>query len=271
MLEVDAIIATKPQFVLLEIGPNSFSSLSDPIPEVTKSRMAQLVSMGDVNLDSYPKHILNASVKDTLPNSAMDRSELLASYVPHAIEGTIEIELLALGQPYPCAGPKENVRCVPLPDNSTYDEYLRYPIQFRNSLSSIKEGRSTISIDEFYGPMLDHYLNKSYHNPEGVLNENQLAFEYMIEEFSSAGIDVILVGLPYNPVLLNRLGPGQWEYYNSTIQMYSNLETVTVVDMMWDSDWSDEHFNDYTHMAREGEILFANKLMMSIGPLLNGD
>jgi len=272
MLEIDAIIAAQPEFVILEIGPNTFSSLGAvEIPESIISRMAQLVSIGDVNLDQYPDYVLNNSIKELLPTTSIERVEYLSSYVPQALEDTIGIEFLGLEQPYACSGPNANVRCVPLPSNSTYDDYLKYPVQFRNSLASIKAGTHSITLDDFYGPRLDTYVNRSYHNPEGIVNENQIAFEYMIERFTAAGIEVILVGLPYNPVMLNRLSIGQWDYYNTTIAMYGDLDLVFVVDMMWDNDWIDDHFNDYTHMSREGEIHFSEKLIEQISPILDGD
>tara|TARA_A100001037_G_scaffold283230_1_gene288528 strand:- start:138 stop:1295 length:1158 start_codon:yes stop_codon:yes gene_type:complete len=272
MLEIDAIIAAQPEFIILEIGPNTFSSLGaigTPGPII--SRMAQLVSIGDVNLEQYPDYVLNNSIKEQLPTTSIERVEYLSSYVPQALEDTIGIELLDLEQPYACSGANANVRCVPLPSNSTYDDYLRYPVQFRNSLASIKAGTHSISLDEFYGSRLDTYVNRSYHNPEGIVNENQIAFEYMIERFTSAGIEIILVGLPYNPVMLNRLSIGQWDYYNTTIATYEDLDMVYVVDMMWDNDWIDDHFNDYTHMSREGEIRFSEKLIQQISPILDGD
>ena len=272
MLEIDAIIAAQPEFVILEIGPNTFSSLGavgTPGPII--SRMAQLVSIGDVNLEQYPDYVLNNSIKELLPTTSIERVEYLSSYVPQALEDTIGIEFLGLEQPYTCSGPNANVRCVPLPSNSTYDDYLKYPVQFRNSLASIKAGTHSITLDDFYGPRLDTYVNRSYHNPEGIVNENQIAFEYMIERFTATGIEVILVGLPYNPVMLNRLSIGQWDYYNTTIAMYGDLDLVFVVDMMWDNDWIDDHFNDYTHMSREGEIHFSEKLIEQISPILDGD
>ena len=272
MLEIDAIIAAQPEFVILEIGPNTFSSLGavgTPGPII--SRMAQLVSIGDVNLEQYPDYVLNNSIKELLPTTSIERVEYLSSYVPQALEDTIGIEFLGLEQPYACSGPNANVRCVPLPSNSTYDDYLKYPVQFRNSLASIKAGTHSITLDDFYGPRLDTYVNRSYHNPEGIVNENQIAFEYMIERFTATGIEVILVGLPYNPVMLSRLSIGQWDYYNTTIAMYEDLDLVFVVDMMWDNDWIDDHFNDYTHMSREGEIHFSEKLIEQISPILDGD
>ena len=269
MLEVSAILELKPEMIILEIGPNTFSSLATPVPESVHSRMAHLISLGSVDLDTFPNSVLNSTDKEMLPNSRSEQLNLLASYVPIAIEDTIEIELFSGEHPYPCSGSLANVRCVPLPNNSTYDEYLKYPTQFRNALEVIKAGKSSRwTIEEFYGPALDVYINGSYHNPEGVHNKNQMSFEYMIDQFTGAGIEVVLVGLPYNPVLLNRLSIGQWDYYNTSIEIYTNMPYVTVYDMMWDNDWEDFHFNDYTHMSREGELLFATKLIQQLSPLL---
>jgi len=53
-----------------------------------------------------------------------------------------------------------------------------------------------------------------------------------------------------------------------TIEIYTNMPDVVVYDMMWDNDWEDFHFNDYTHMSREGEVLFATKLIQQLSPLL---
>ena len=279
MLETSAIIDLNPTFVVIEIGPNTFSSLATPVPESVQSRMAHIASLGAVDLESIPMDVLNQSDMEMLPISRKDQLEHLSSYVPKAIDGTLKIELMTtFSLPHPCLESPEDIHassaavvCVPLPDDPAYDEYLRYPTQFPNTLKSIKAGNSSLgTIEEFYGPALDSYLNRSNHNPEGIVNKNQISFEYMIEQFTSAGIEVILVGLPYNPVLLERLDPGQWDYYNQTIESYNQLDLVTVCDMMWDLDWKEEHFNDYVHMSREGELLFTDKLMQHIAPLLEG-
>jgi hypothetical protein len=140
MLEVSAILELKPEMIILEIGPTTFSSLATPVPESVHSRMAHLISLGSVDLDRFPNSVLNSTDKEMLPNSRSEQLNLLASYVPIAIEDTIEI--------------------------------------------------------------------------------------------------------------------------------YTNMPDVVVYDMMWDNDWEDFHFNDYTHMSREGEVLFATKLIQQLSPLL---
>jgi len=260
MLEIDAIIRSNPEYVVIEIGPNSFSSLSTPVPESTLSRMKHSSALGNVDLSSYPESVLDKLDLELLPSSRYEQENIIASYSIEAIEDTINIEFFGEDQPWPCSGRLANVRCVPLPSNSTYDQYIRYPVQFGNTLEKIKSGAITKwTIEEFYGPKLDSYINGSYHNPEGIMNKNQIAFEYIIEELIQAEIGVVLVGLPYNPILLNRLQEGQWDYYNERVSNYSLIDSISVIDMMWDFDWEEAHFNDFTHMSREGEILFASK------------
>ena len=268
MLEIEAMIAANPNYVIFEIGPNTLSSLSSPVPESTLSRMKHLSSLGHVDFSQYPESVLNNLDRQLLPTNYISQKEHIATYTLEAIENTIEIELFDEDPQWKCQGKSANVRCVPLPNNSTFDNYLKYPTQFSNKLELVKAGKSQWTLEEYYGERLDNYIKGSYHNPEGLINKNQIAFEFMIDRLIEADIEVILVGLPYNPVLLDRLEDKQWEYYNQTISNYKNLETLHVIDMLWDDDWQEVHFNDYTHMSREGEILFADKLSVNISTLL---
>ena len=97
----------------------------------------------------------------------------------------------------------------------------------------------------------------SYHNPEGVVNKNQIAYEFMIESLLANDIPVMLVNLPYNPVLIDRLSEGQWDYLNATMENYSLKYDIEIVDYMWSNNMVDDDFNDYTHAARTGEEKFA--------------
>ena len=119
--------------------------------------------------------------------------------------------------------------------------------------------------------MLDKYINRSYHNPEGHYNKNQMAFEFIMDSLRANDIEVMLVGLPYNPVLVDRLADNQWDYYNQTLQQYDLFEDVTVVDFIWSDLWVEEDFNDFTHASREGEYKFANNLCPLIDELLCGN
>ena len=95
-----------------------------------------------------------------------------------------------------------------------------------------------------------------------------MAFEHILETLTSEGIPVLLVGLPYNPHLLQKLSDGQWDYYNQSIDTYSKIEGVHYTNFLWDDTWIEENFNDYTHASRLGEIKFAELISMDIDDLL---
>jgi hypothetical protein len=265
MIEIDAIIRTDPKMVIIEIGPNIFSSLATPLPESTKGRMSQLMALNTEWTEQSWENILVEEDKNMLPLSRLEQLRYFANYTPEAIESTLNYEWELEEQPYSCDRDWGTVRCVPLVNSNEYEEYLKYPIQFRNSLKVIKEGNARWTIEEFYGEKLDNYLKGSYHNPEGITNKNQIAFEFIIEKFIENDIEVVLVGLPYNPVLIDRLSDGQWDYYNSTISAMEQKYDITIIDYLWDKSWVEEDFNDFTHASRDGELKFAEK----ISPLID--
>lgn len=268
MIEIEAIIATQPEMVVLEFGPNTLSFLPNPVSEATAGRMSQLMSLNTHWLEQSWEEMLTEGDAKTLPITRFEQVQYIANYTPEAIETTINYHFEIEEPPYSCDRETGNVRCVPSADSEEFDQYVQYPIQFRNSLERIKAGKSSITIEEFYGPRLDKYISRSYHNPEGVVNKNQLAYEFMIESLLDNQIEVVLVGLPYNPVLIDRLSDGQWDYYNQTRERYLQDENITVIDYVWTDFWVEEDFNDFTHASRLGEIKFAENLYPIIESVL---
>jgi hypothetical protein len=269
MIEIDAIIALQPRLVILEIGPNTFSRLSDPLPESIQGRMSQLMSLNsEWKIQSW-RAIISEEDQRVLPLERIEQLEYYSNLAPEALDSTLSYELGILEKPYSCDNDWGTVHCVPSPYSEAYPDYLKYPIQFRNSLKVIKDGKSKITIEEFYGDRLDKYLAGSYHNPEGAMNKNQKAYEFMIENLIENNISVLIIGLPYNPVLLDRLSDGQWDYYNTTVTEYRTKFDVHVIDLMWNGLLEEDDFNDYTHAARSGEEIFAEYISPELTMILS--
>ena len=267
MIEIDSIIATNPRLVILEFGPNVLSKLNTPVDDATAGRMSQLMSLNNKWYQQTWEEVLLGEDKGILPLERLEQINYLSEYTPKALESGLNYELEIEEPVYSCDKETGNVRCVPEMNDAYYKEYIQYPIQFSNSLEKIKAGNSSITIDEFYGPRLDKYINSSYHNPEGHFNKNQMAFEFIIDSLRANDIEVMLVGLPYNPVLIDRLADQQWDYYNQTLERYDSFEDVTVVDFVWSEFWMEEDFNDFTHASRKGELKFAESLCHLIDEL----
>jgi hypothetical protein len=273
MIEIDAMIELNPKLIIIEVGANTFSSIPQTLDEASIQRMSQLMALNtEWGKQSWKNTLLQEDVK-FLP---MERSEQIlytASLTPESLEKTLSYQLEIAEKPYSCDPITGNVRCVPLQNDEkyNYDEYLQYPTQFENWLKDIKEGKYQTTIEEFYGERLDNYLDGSYHNSEGVENRNQIAFEFMLESLTNANIPVLLVGLPYNPVLIDRLDVGQWDYYNLTTSTYAEIDGITVHDLIWNDNWVEEDFNDFTHASREGEVKFTSFISPLIDSILVGD
>lgn len=257
MIEIDALIRTNPSLVMIEIGPNMFSSLAEPVPDSTLSRMIQLMALNTQWQESTWDVVLTEGDRELLPDTRIEQLEYFSTISIESFDSTLAYSLGFDEPPYSCDADWGTVHCVPLPSDPLYDDYVKYPIQFRNSLKVIKSGEAKYTIEEFYGERLDNYLSRSYHNPEGVLNKNQIAFEFIIESLIANDIPVMLVNLPYNPVLIDRLSEGQWDYLNASIEVYSDKYDLEVVDYMWSNNMVDDDFNDFTHAARTGEVKFA--------------
>ena len=273
MIEIDAIIELNPKLIIIEIGANTFSSIPQTLDEGSIQRMSQLMALNtEWGKQSWKNTLLQEDVK-FLP---MERSEQIlytASLTPESLEKTFLYEFEIEEKPYSCDPIAGRVHCVPLQNDAkyNYDEYLQYPTQFENWLKGIKEGKYQTTIEEFYGERLDNYLDGSYHNSEGIENRNQIAFEFMLESLTNADIPVLLVGLPYNPVLIDRLDVGQWDYYNLTTSTYAEINGITVHDLIWNDNWVEEDFNDFTHASREGEVKFTSFISPLIDSILVGD
>lgn len=273
MIEIDAMIELNPKMVIFEIGANTFSSMPQPLDEGSIQRMSQLMAL---NTEWEQQSWKNILFEEDLPLLPMKKSEQMlytASLTPESLEKAFQYEFEIEEKPYSCDPITGRVHCVPLQsdENYNYEEYIQYPTQFRNSLKLIKEGKSSITIEEFYGERLDTYIGRSYHNSEGLENRNQIAFEFMLESLINANIPVLLVGLPYNPVLIDRLDLGQWDYYNSTTNTYAEMDGITVHDLIWNDNWVEEDFNDFTHASREGEVKFTSFISPLIDSILIGD
>jgi len=268
MVEIDAIIESEPEIVIVEFGPNYLSKLNSPMSDIMLNRMSHLIS---INSEWYSASWSEMVDDNDLPHLPLDRVsqlEYLQALTPISVEKTIAYELGFEDPPYDCERESNNVRCVPYIGSPDYLEYLQYPTQFGNALERIKGGFRSTTIEDFYGHMLDDYINRSYHNPEGTINKNILSLEFIIDSLINNGIEVLLVGLPYNPILIDRLADGQWQYYNSTLDYFNTKYSVHTVDYLWTDYWTEEDFNDYTHASRMGEIKFAELISKEIDKIM---
>lgn len=268
MLEMESLISAEPDVLVLEVGPNSFSAMKSPLSEVDAERMNALLyhrplTQSNEFLDFVEREdftVLDIGLRSKLNGSS--------TYGFQAIENALEDRFGDEETGWGCEKKPTNVRCVPSVDSQYYDSYLRQPPQFSNSLNRIK-GQGDEKLAEFYGPTLDKYITSSYHNPEGIYNKNHRSYDYIINKSIQSGIKVVLVALPYNPVMMDRIDQARWDYLTEAVQGYQKRDDIQLVDLMNSSYFNnDVFFNDFSHMSEEGEAQFLATTIQEIDSAL---
>lgn len=268
MTSIEAVSELQPEVVVLELGPNSLRAVRNPLHEIDILRMNAMLYDRPVTLDDDFRKLLSKEDAGDLNLGAQgwlsSRSNMGFKAVDDALDfGNKEDPRLF---PWECSKDAVEMGCLPEVDSSYFPEYLQHPPQFDNKIESLKI-TGPGALEEFYGERLDNYIAGSSHRPEGVENKNTEALEFIIQELHEANVDVLVLGLPYNPVLEERLAVGAWDYYNETVSKFEEDERVTMLDLMWDPRFDDDvFFNDFSHMSSAGEKM----LMEVIAPHIDG-
>jgi hypothetical protein len=272
MIEIDALIQTSPDIVVLELGPSSFSPVihddpTHPLASDLFGRLEQLVALSGTPISdaSYYPILINHD-RENLPDSNFDVQSFWASRTPEAIELTISFELNLDDPPHDCFGIDANVRCVPAPSEASYSDYLRYPTQFPDWFS---QKRISGTLDDYYSMKIPNYINSSLHSVEGRYNNNHIALDFIIDTLQSNGIVVVLLAIPYYPIVQSRIPVGHWDYVNQSMETYAQDPNLILLDWFWE-DWGEDHFVDLSHMNTAGEIEVARRISPVIDDLLIG-
>ena len=267
MTNIEAIAELQPEVVVMELGPNSLSRLNSPLSQRDADRMNAMLYNRPVGLKDDFRSMIESVDLPLLQVGFTGRMVAKSSFGFEAIDDALDFrtELNDDTIWWDCSDVLSNVRCVPDVDSSLFPSYLEYPPQFDNAIERYKAAGPE-SLEAFYGDKLDAYLAQPSHHPEGVVNKNEQALEFIIDELHDSGVEILLLGLPYNPVLENRLKAGSWDYYNTTVERFSLDTRVHMLDLMWNSTFDDEMlFNDFTHLSKAGE----ERLMRTIAPVVD--
>lgn len=272
MIEIEQIIQAKPEIVVLELGPNSFSKTITPLTEQSLWKMRQLVSLsGKPAPQSMYYSQLTEHDKTLLPSSNIEIADNLSAHFRQSIELTSAYHLDYEEKKWDC---NIDVQCAPYFKHDDFEQYLEYPTQFPNWLAQYRESNRT---EIYYDKYLDLFYNHTIidgeynmHTVEGIYNINHQAYDFIIDSLVSAGIEVVIIALPYNPRAQNNSPVDHWEYVNNSIINYGGNEDITLVDWYWE-DWGEESFVDISHLSSVGEDEVARRISPILMEIINGE
>ena len=256
MLQIPALIDSKPDVVMVEIGPNSLygwngSNYIDGITDYNEFRF-QLMSMGmkTNQFDSW-YDVLDPIDKEWIETNRFGRLDAWSEYTRDAIEEYLIREIDDLTN----ALNEESYSYVPPVGTDEWDNYLSQP----NWRTSKFDTQSPLEIREYLDEKMPSKSKQGVYNPKSNNTQNHNALDYMINSLVNASIKVVLVGIPHHPWVNEYLEPGQLDGMNLTYQRYESLEGVTPLQMYWE-EWPSEAFSDRNHLDAEGREVFCKRV-----------
>ena len=267
MIQIPALIESKPDVVMLEVGPNSLYEW-DPdvhqtgIHDYNEFRF-QLMSMGmsEQHIGGW-YDVLDEIDKQWIDVEQLKRTDAWSEYTRDAIEEYLRREIDDITD----ALDSDSYSYVPPVNSPNWDSYLSEP----NYHKSRYDGKSPDYIRDDLDNRMPSKVTQGVYNPKPNGTQNHRALDYMIHELLNASIEVVLVGIPHHPWVNEYLQPGQLDGMNVTYDKYTQFEGVTPLQMYWE-EWPSGAFDNRNHIDDDGREIFCKRVTPVIDALLNGN
>jgi hypothetical protein len=267
MLQIPALIESKPDIVMVEIGPNSLygwnenSSFYNSVIEYNEFRF-QLMSMGmETNQIGDWYEVLDTVDKQWIETNRFGRLDAWSEYTRDAVEEYLTREIDDLTN----ALNETSYSYVPPVETDAWNNYLSEP----NWRTSKFDPKSSTEIREYLDEKMPSKSKQGVYNPKSNDTQNHNALDYMINSLVNASIKVVLVGIPHHPWVNEYLEPGQLDGMNLTYQRYESIEGVYPLQMYFE-EWPSEAFSDRNHLDAEGRGVFCKRVTPIIDAVYSG-
>ena len=251
LMQLTALINSKPDIVMLETGVNSFWDIdsqkrANDIDEDAyieyRMRLSSIL-MENSDFGNWTELVREQDM-EFLYDDYFSRNNEISKYSNEAIEELFKRVILNKS-----SAPDTNSWLrAPESTDDEWNDYLstpNYRIGVWNNGSVIQDW------DLWFENNMAQYSEFGEFNPQHSGTLFHIVLEYIVEELTSNGISVILVAAPRNPMIFDYLEPGQIDGLNSSLSNLTINENVYVENMFWDS-WDRDDFLDRNHLNNNG-------------------
>ena len=270
LMQLTALVDSKPDIVLLETGVNSFWDLDvqekefgSDTPAYIEFRMKlNSIQMKDGDFGDWTD-IIRDEHRQFLLDDVFSRVDEYSTYSSEAIEELLTRILL-----------NESAAIEPtswLRAPQTNDESWNYYLSTPNYRVGAWENNSTLRNPEaWFQENMEHYSEYGEYTPQHNGTLFHLALNYMVEELIRNDVKVVLVAAPRNPMIFEYLEPGQTDGLNSSLLDLKLSDDVFVENMFWEK-WEAHDFLDRNHLNGDGRQKMCGILAPMIDSILIGD
>ena len=260
MIQTQAVINSKTDLVLLELGPNNLWQFYDSqsLDDYIEFRFSiNSITMEHDDVGTWTKLIRDRD----LPHVALtDVGKIRMSKI-YSIE-TIESTFEEIASELPEIDSMKSG--VPGIGDDDWLEYLMTPTYKSPNF----ELKSSYEVRTYFEENMPKLANGSIYKPksEGTLNHN--SYEYILRELTKNGIEVLLLGIPHHPQVYEYLSENQLDEYNSTFAKYVEYDGVYGMNMFWE-EWPEWMFRDRNHLGSYGREYACERIAKGIDSINN--
>lgn len=260
MMQTQAIVNSGTDVVILELGPNSLWQFYDSksLDDYIEFRFTiNSITMEQDDLGGWTK-LLRERDKEFVSMTDVERIGMTKIYSINSVEA--KLSKLAVDLPeirFSNSG-------IPSVNDANWLEYLMTP-SYKPANFELK---SSHEVDRYFEKNMPTLVNGSIYKPKSGGTLNHISVEYMLEEFTSSGIEVLLLGLPHHSQVYDYLRADQLDDFNSTFEKYSDYEGVHGLNMFWE-EWPDWMFRDRNHLGSTGREYACDRISNAINEMTN--
>ena len=260
MLQIPAIIQTNPELVIIDLGPNGLWEFyeSESLDEYIQFRFSiNSIAMDNSDIGEWTELIRERDLQ-WIAMTDIERFELTQTYSQLGFENIL---MEYFDEQF---GLIEHNKYAPKPNEEGWFDYLKTPNFLAPKYELLNDSETLELIDE-------KMQSKKYagvYNPKFGGTLNHLAYEYMLETLTDAGIKVLLVAAPHHPFVYPHLEPNQMNGFNHTINDYTIRYDVSQLNMYWET-WENSMFRDRNHLGDYGREYYCERIAPVVDQIIS--
>lgn len=269
LMQLTALINSKPDIVLLEAGVNSFWNMDvqekefgSDTPAYIEFRMKlNSIQMKDGDFGDWTD-IIRDEHRDFLLDDIFSRNNEYTTYSSEAIEELFGRFLL---DEFAAEEPTSWLR-APQTSDESWNDYLSTP----NYRTGAWENNSALRNQEkWFQENMELYSRYGEYNPQHNGTLFHLVLNHMVEELVQNDVKVVLVSAPRSPMIFDYLEPSQTDGLNSSLLDLKITDDVFIENMFWEK-WDAHEFLDRNHLNIDGRQKMCEILAPVIDSILIG-
>lgn len=269
LMQLTALINSKPDIVLLEAGVNSFwdmdvqeKEFGSDTPAYIEFRMKlNSIQMKDGDFGDWTD-IIRDEHRDFLLDDIFSRNNEYTTYSSEAIEELFGRFLL---DEFAAEEPTSWLR-APQTSDESWNDYLSTP----NYRTGAWENNSALRNQEkWFQENMELYSRYGEYNPQHNGTLFHLVLNHMVEELVQNDVKVVLVSAPRSPMIFDYLEPSQTDGLNSSLLDLKITDDVFIENMFWEK-WDAHEFLDRNHLNIDGRQKMCEILAPVIDSILIG-